>query len=108
MRIQKGSSAAPDEHAADGKRLGMIFSAAMSGGGLRVCQFCGEWLGIQRGIAADEISHGACQPLCRPGIDLGWGEFSGGDAGVVSGEPSEASSASDGPAALSHSREVAA
>lgn len=75
MRIQKGRPAAADEHPADPKRMALIFSAAMSGGGLRVCQFCGEWLGIQKGIAADQISHGACQPLCQPGIDMGWGEF---------------------------------
>lgn len=84
MRIQKGQPAAAHEHQADGRLLAMIFSAAISGGGLRVCQFCGAWLGVQKGIAVDEVSHGMCAPLCKEGLAMGWGDFSevSGDEGA--------------------------
>lgn len=61
---------APDEHPADPRRLGLILAAAQSGQGLRVCMCCGEWLGLMAGVEPGAVSHGLCEPLCRPEIDF--------------------------------------
>lgn len=55
---------APHEEPSDPRRLGLIFAAAHAGCGLRVCGWCGVWLGLGRDLAAGAVSHGVCDP-CR-------------------------------------------
>ena len=62
------ATSARHEHAADARRVGMIFDAALNGGGLVVCGWCGEWLGTKRGLAAGAVSHGICA-ACAEAFD---------------------------------------
>lgn len=48
----------------DGAMLGYIFAAAQSRFGLRVCGWCGKWLGLARELAEGAVTHGIC-PECE-------------------------------------------
>lgn len=44
----------------DGRRVALIFEAALHGGGLVACGWCGDWLRINRDLPAGAVSHGIC------------------------------------------------
>jgi len=52
----------------------MIFAAARSGQGLRVCMCCGEWLGLLDGVEPGAVSHGMCEPACEQARAM-YGDF---------------------------------
>ncbi len=86
---------APAEHSKDAERMGMIFAAALHGGGLVVCSFCGAWLRINRELGTGSLSHGVCDPVCAPAQSMGWGESISDGASLtsLSGGPSPVSPA---------------
>ena len=49
--------------------LGFIFGAARDHCGLRMCGWCGRWLGLARELAEGAVSHGMCDACAQ--------EFSG-------------------------------
>ena len=49
--------------------LGLIFGAARDHCGLRVCSWCGRWLGLARELGEGAVTHGICEPCAQ--------EFSG-------------------------------
>lgn len=54
--------------------LGLIFGAARHRCGLRVCSWCGRWLGLARELAEGAVTHGICEPCAQ--------EFSGAGTNV--------------------------
>lgn len=55
---------APPEHPEDGRRVALIFAAAHAGCGLRVCGWCGKWMGLAKEIEAGAVTHSICDN-CR-------------------------------------------
>lgn len=45
--------------------LGLIFGAARHRCGLRVCGWCGRWLGLARELADGAVTHGICEPCAH-------------------------------------------
>ncbi len=61
--------------------LGLIFGAERHRCGLRVCGWCGRWLGLARELAEGAVSHGMCDACAQ--------EFSG--AGTARNDPAAVS-----------------
>jgi len=52
-----------DTSTPDGRRVALIFDAALNGGGLVVCSWCGQWQRVKRDLPAGSVSHTIC-PAC--------------------------------------------
>ena len=47
-----------------GRRVALIFAAAEHHCGLRVCDSCGDWLGLARELAEGAITREVCPACC--------------------------------------------
>jgi len=51
----------------DGRRVALIFDAALNGGGLVICSWCGQWQRVKRDLPAGSVSHTIC-PACSDAV----------------------------------------